>query len=229
MKYARRRKPRPAMRSLTHIAITIAIDDRRGNRAERVPEVVRRATARRSGRRRAAVVVEPDEHRGAAALGRGEEALPQRRDGRVVREEHEQRHRRQQQQPAVEPLRGARHRPHALARRGRSGPRRGRRPLRLLLVRPQHPLRLALRVLHRLLRRLGAGERRLQPVVQRLASRAGCRASTARPWRTEAGRARPPPAGSPRRTASSPASPTRRRARRRSRCRCPTARRAAAS
>src|SRR6185503_10465204 len=42
------------------------------------------------------------------------------------------------------------------------------RPRRSAPIRPQDAIGLALRVLHRLLGRLGAGERGLQPVVQRL-------------------------------------------------------------
>ena len=197
-----------------------------------------RATARRSGRRRAAGSCRARR----TARGPRRPSASSRRlcqsggDRRVVREEREQRRRRQQQQPAVQPLRLAGHLAPLATVRRRSDREltRARRDARrsnercTLLVRPQQPLRLALRVLHRLLGRLGAGERRLQPVVQRLGHalvvvrrQLGLRVRqlVAR----DRGRRE-----SRRRTASSPASPRRRRAPRRSRCRCPTARRAAA-
>src|SRR5438046_719706 len=119
------------------------------------------------------------------------EALPKRRGGGVMREQRKQRCGWQEQQPAVEPLGRASHgllpltptlspfggegaAPRVTSRLltlalSPSGAReRAYPPTRLFPIRPQQSLRLSLRVLHRLIGRLGTGQCGLQAVVQRL-------------------------------------------------------------
>ena len=184
--------------------------DRHRDRAERVPEVIGKRLPEDRVVSERAVIVESDEDRRSRAFGCRIEAVPKVRDRRIVREKHEQHRRRQQQQPGVQPLARSRH-------------------AQCLLVAAQQAIPFALGVLHRLFGRLRAGERGLQAVVQRLGHalvvmrrQLGLRE---RQLIARNGRG----VESPRRIASSPACPTRRRARRRNRCRCPIARRVAAS
>ncbi len=172
--------------------------DRQRDRAERVPEVVGQRLPEDRVVDQRAVVVEPDEHRRARRSRRRKEAVPEVGDRRIVREEREQRQRRQQQQPAVDPLGRARHR--IIQQIARAAPPTRRRILR---ARSRLTCTTAAAARPRAARPSSPAPaswcRSAPPAGRRSApwSRAGCHASTARPSRTAAGRARPRPAGNP--------------------------------